>query len=120
MCAISYMYGFPGGSVVRSCLPMQETQVQSLGQEGPLEMEMTAHTPLFLPGKTHGQRSLWGYNPRDHKKARHNLETRQQQQKNITCDTVYDRQVSINNGQINYGIWTSLKIISVNPKGNQP
>ena len=50
----------------------------------------------------------------------HNLEARRQQQKNITCDTVYDRQVAINNGQINYGIWTSLKIISVNPKGNQP
>ena len=77
-------------------------------------------TPLFLPGKTHGQRSLWGYNPWDHKRVGHNLEARRQQQKNITCDTVYDRQVSINNGQINYGIWTSLKIISVNPKGNQP
>ena len=47
MCAISYMYGFPGGSVVRSCLPMQETQVQSLGQEGPLEMEMTAHSIIL-------------------------------------------------------------------------
>ena len=41
---------------------VQETQVQSLGQEDPLEEEMTA-TPLFLPREFHGQRSLAGYNP---------------------------------------------------------
>ena len=38
---------------------MQETQVQSLGQEDPLEKEMA--TPVFLPGEFHGQRSLEGY-----------------------------------------------------------
>ena len=25
------------------------------------------HTPLFLPGESHGQRSLVGYSPKDHK-----------------------------------------------------
>jgi len=35
-------------------------RVQSLGQEDPLEREM-APTPVFLPGKTHGQRSLESY-----------------------------------------------------------
>ena len=38
--------GFPGGSVVKN-LPTQETQetlVQSLDQEDPLEKEMTAHS----------------------------------------------------------------------------
>ena len=40
-----------------------ETQVQSLGQEDPLEKEM-ATTPIFLPGKFHGQRCLVGYSPR--------------------------------------------------------
>jgi len=39
---------------------IQETQVQSLGQEGPLEEGM-ATTPVFLPGESHGQRSLAGY-----------------------------------------------------------
>ena len=39
---------------------MQETQVQSLGWEDPLEKEM-ATTPVFLPGESHGQRSLAGY-----------------------------------------------------------
>ena len=37
---------------------MQETRVQSLGWEDPLEKEMRT-TPVFLPGKSHGQRSLW-------------------------------------------------------------
>ena len=42
---------------------MQETQgtlVQSLGGEDPLEEEWQA-TPVFLPGVSHGQRSLVGY-----------------------------------------------------------
>ena len=39
---------------------MQETWVQSLGSEDPLEEEMQP-TPIFLPEKSHGQRSLVGY-----------------------------------------------------------
>ena len=42
-------------------LPMQETQIQSLGQEDSLEKEMA--TPVFLPGKSHDQRSLAGCRP---------------------------------------------------------
>ena len=45
---------------------MQETRVQSLGQEDPLEKEMATHAVL-LPGKFHGQRSLVGYSPWGHK-----------------------------------------------------
>ena len=41
---------------------MQETRVQSLDREDNLEMEL-AITPVFLPGKFHGQRSLAGYSP---------------------------------------------------------
>ena len=44
---------------VRTHLPMQETQVPSLGGEDPLEEEMAT-----LPGKSHGQRNLVGYSPR--------------------------------------------------------
>ena len=33
-----------------------------LPQEDPLEKEM-AITPVFLPGKSHGQRNLVGYSP---------------------------------------------------------
>ena len=40
---------------------MQECQAWSLGWEDPLEKEMA--TPVFLPGESHGQRSLVGYSP---------------------------------------------------------
>ena len=41
---------------------MQETWVQTLGLEDPLEKGMQP-TPVFLPGESHGQRSLAGYSP---------------------------------------------------------
>ena len=45
------------------CLPaMQETWVRSLGQEDPRKWQPT---PVFLPGESHGWRSLVGYSPRD-------------------------------------------------------
>ena len=47
---------FPNGSVVKKIhLPTQETQDWSLGQDDP--------TPVFLPGKFHGERNLVGYSP---------------------------------------------------------
>ena len=48
--------------MVKHLLSMQETWVQSLGQEDPLK-KGTATTPALLPGKSHGQRSLIGYSP---------------------------------------------------------
>ena len=40
--------GFPGGSVVKKThLPMQETWVQSLGWEDPLEKEMATHSSIL-------------------------------------------------------------------------
>ena len=39
---------------------MLETWVPSLGWEDPLEEEMAAHS-VFLPGESHGWRSLVGY-----------------------------------------------------------
>ena len=43
-------------------LPTQETQVQSLGQEDPWRKKWQP-TPVILPGKSWGQRSLVGYSP---------------------------------------------------------
>ena len=40
--------------------------IPGLGREDPLEKEMATHS-IFLPGKSHGQRSLMGYSPWDHK-----------------------------------------------------
>ena len=48
--------------MVKNLLEMQETRVRSLGQEDRLE-EMWQPTPVFLPGESHGQRSLAGYCP---------------------------------------------------------
>ena len=58
---------------------MLEAWVQSLGQEDPLEKEMATHssilfffffsTPVFLPGKSHGQKSLVDYSPRGRKES---------------------------------------------------
>ena len=41
---------------------MQDTQIQSLGQEDPLEEE-TATQSSILAWRIHGQRSLVGYSP---------------------------------------------------------
>ena len=56
---------------------MQETRVQSLGREDPLEEEMATH-PVFLPGESHGQRSLVSYSLWGFKRIGHNLATKQQ------------------------------------------
>ena len=68
----------PDGSVGKSPPAIQETQVQSLGWEDPLERGMATHS-VFLPGKSHGQRSLVGYSPWGRKRVRHDLATQQQQ-----------------------------------------
>ena len=47
--------GLPGGSVVKM-------QIQSLGQQDPLEKEVETHSSI-LACESHGQRSLAGYSP---------------------------------------------------------
>ena len=58
--------------MVKNLPAMQKTWVQSLGlipESGdPLGKGM-ATTPVFLPGEFHGQRSLVGYSPWDHKES---------------------------------------------------
>ena len=46
--------------MVKKLPAMQETRVQSLGREDPLDKGMATH-PVFLPGEFHGQRSLMGF-----------------------------------------------------------
>ena len=48
--------------LVKNLPATQETRLRSLGQEDPLEEGM-ATTPVFLPGESHGQRTLVGYSP---------------------------------------------------------
>ena len=40
-------WGFPDDSVVKNLPAMQETQVQSLGQEDSLEKEMLSHSSIL-------------------------------------------------------------------------
>ena len=48
--------------MVKDLPAMQETQIQSLDQEEPLEEDLQP-TPVFLPRESHGQRSLAGCSP---------------------------------------------------------
>ena len=50
--------GFPGGSAAKNLPAMQEMWVRFLGQEDPVEKEMTAHFGIL--GR---QSSLAGYSP---------------------------------------------------------
>ena len=40
-------WGFPNSSAVRNLPAMQKTQVQSLGQEDPLQEEMATHSSIL-------------------------------------------------------------------------
>ena len=53
---------FPDGSEGKIMSAIQETQVRFLGEDS-LKKEMETHTSVFLPGESHGQRSLVGYSP---------------------------------------------------------
>ena len=64
--------------MVKNLPAMQETWIQSLGQEDPLEKGMATPlfllfpytlTPVFLSGEFHGQRRLVGYNSWGHKES---------------------------------------------------
>ena len=44
---LSSFKGFPSGSVVKNLPAMQETQLQSLGQEDPLEAGMATHSSIL-------------------------------------------------------------------------
>ena len=48
--------------MVKNLSVMQETRVQPLGWEDPLEKGMSTHSSI-LAGESHGQRSLAGYSP---------------------------------------------------------
>ena len=52
--------GFPGSSAVKKTPAVPETLVRSPGQEDPPGRRTWQATPVFLPGESHGQRSLAG------------------------------------------------------------
>ena len=54
--------GFTPAQMVKNLPAMQDTWVRSLGQKI-LWRKDWQPTPVFLPGESHGQRSLVGYGP---------------------------------------------------------
>ena len=54
--------------LVKNLPVMQETPVQFLGLEDPLEKEMATHSSI-LAWRFHGQRSVVGYSPWGHKES---------------------------------------------------
>ena len=54
--------GFPDGSIGRHLPAVQETQVQFLGLEDPLEKGVATHSSIPA-WRIHGQWSLVGYSP---------------------------------------------------------
>ena len=71
---------FPGGSVVKN-LPASAGDI-GLIPKIPWKRAQQP-TPVFLPGKSHGQRSLVGNSPQGCKKIGHDLAIKQKQQSNI-------------------------------------
>ena len=71
--------GFPGSSVVKNPPAMQETQVQSQGQEDPQEKEMATHSSVFaweIPRTEEPD----GLQSMGSQRVRHNLAIKQQLQ----------------------------------------
>ena len=60
--------GFPGSSDGEESTCNARDQIRSLGQEDPLEKGMATHFSI-VAGESHGQRSLTGYGPEDHKES---------------------------------------------------
>ena len=71
-----FILGFPGSSLVKNWPAMQETWVPWV-RKSPWRRKWQP-TPVFLPGKSCGQRSLTGYSPCGHERVKHDLVTEQQ------------------------------------------
>ena len=74
-CLFSFFFsfwGFPGGTVVKNTPAKAgntKDESSSLGQKIPWSRKWQP-TPVFLPGKSHGQRCLLGYSPWGHRVRR--------------------------------------------------
>ena len=69
--------GFSGGSAVKNSPAMRETQVQTLGQENPLEEETVTHTSI-LAWKIPWTEDPGGLQSMGSQRVGHNLATKQQ------------------------------------------
>ena len=75
--------GFPGGSEVNN-MPANTRGLGMIPRSGRSPGERMATHCSILPGKSHRQSTLVGYSPWGHKRVRHDLVTKQQQQPQFT------------------------------------
>ena len=68
--------GFPGDPVVKKKNPPANSGFNPWVGKIPWRRKWQP-TPVFLPGKSHGQRSLMGYSPGGHWRVRHDWATKQ-------------------------------------------
>ena len=71
--------GFPGDLVVKNCLPMQETWVQPLSWEYPLEREMVSHSSI-LAWEIPWAEESGGLESMESQRVRHDLTIKKHQQ----------------------------------------
>ena len=69
--------GFPNGSVGKESACNAGDPGLIPGSGRPLWRRKWQPSPVFLPGKSHGQRSLMGYNPWHHKRVGQDLASKQ-------------------------------------------
>ena len=69
--------GFPGRPVVKEfAFQFRRCGLDPWARKIPWKREWQP-TPVFLPGKSHGQRNMSGYSPWGHKRVGHNSATEQ-------------------------------------------
>ena len=89
--------GFPGGSGVKN-LPAKPEIPRRRGLDPWVRKipwrKKWEPAPVFLPGKSHGQRSLVGYSPWGHKTVGHNVDTKQRWSFKILLSTMDGEECS--------------------------
>ena len=68
-CPLQYSWASLVVQTVKNPPAMQETWVQSLGQEDPLKEVMATHSSIFALENPHGQGSPADYSPWSHKES---------------------------------------------------
>ena len=89
--------------MVKNSPAKQETQVLSLGWEDPLDKEWQP-TPIFLPGESHGRRSLVDYSPWGRKES----DTTDQATSYAIIGNTFLRKSKITKWTINNPLYNSL------------
>ena len=110
--------GFPGGWVVKICLPKQETWVWSLGQEDPLEKEMATHSSI-LAWEIPQTEEPGGLQSMGSQRIRHDWATKQQQhlrtwltiQKSISPKRCWMNPGNAHEIRMKAGVWAPQRVM---------